>query len=39
MSELKFFAEQKEYLGNLAYGYWITRQGIQPISKKVEEIL
>jgi hypothetical protein len=30
----KFFAEQIEYLG-----YWITRQGIQPIRKKVEAIL
>jgi hypothetical protein len=27
----KFFAEQIEYLG-----YWITRQGIQPIRNKVE---
>jgi hypothetical protein len=27
----KFFAEQIEYLG-----YWITRQGIQPIYNKVE---
>jgi hypothetical protein len=31
---LKFFAEQIEYLG-----YWITRQGIQPIRNKVETIL
>jgi hypothetical protein len=30
----KFFAEQIEYLG-----YWITRQGIQPIRNKVEAIL
>jgi hypothetical protein len=30
----KFFAEQIEYLG-----YWITRQGIQPIHNKVEAIL
>jgi hypothetical protein len=30
-SKSKFFAEQIEYLG-----YWITRQGIQPIRKKVE---
>jgi hypothetical protein len=29
----KFFAEQIEYL---AKGYWITRQGIQPIHNKVE---
>jgi hypothetical protein len=27
----KFFAEQIEYLG-----YWITRQGIQPIRNNVE---
>jgi hypothetical protein len=27
----KFFAEQIEYLG-----YWITRQGIQPIRNKLE---
>jgi hypothetical protein len=31
MSKSKFFAEQIEYLG-----YWITRQGIQPIQNKVE---
>jgi hypothetical protein len=31
ISKFKFFAEQKEYLG-----YWITRQGIQPIRNKVE---
>jgi hypothetical protein len=30
----KFFAEQTEYLG-----YWITRQGIQPVHSKVEAIL
>jgi hypothetical protein len=30
----KLFEEQIEYLG-----YWITRQGIQPISNKVETIL
>jgi hypothetical protein len=30
----KFFAELIEYLG-----YWITRQGIQPIRSKVEAIL
>jgi hypothetical protein len=29
----KFIAEQIEYL---AKGYWITRQGIQPIRNKVE---
>jgi hypothetical protein len=34
ISKSKFFAEQIEYLG-----YWITRQGIQPISNKVEAIL
>jgi hypothetical protein len=33
-SKSKFFAEQKECLG-----YWITRQGIQPIRNKVETIL
>jgi hypothetical protein len=32
----KFFAEQIEYL---IHGYWITRQGIQPIRSKVEAIL
>jgi hypothetical protein len=31
ISKPKFFAEQIEYLG-----YWITRQGIQPIRNKVE---
>jgi hypothetical protein len=31
ISESKFIAEQIEYLG-----YWITRQGIQPICNKVE---
>jgi hypothetical protein len=30
----KFIAEKIEYLG-----YWITRQGIQPIRNKVEKIL
>jgi hypothetical protein len=34
ISNSKFFAEQIEYLG-----YWITRQGIQPIRNKVEAIL
>jgi hypothetical protein len=34
ISKSKFFAEQIEYLG-----YWITRQGIQPIHNKVEAIL
>jgi hypothetical protein len=34
VSKSKFFAEQIEYLG-----YWITRQGIQPIHNKVEAIL
>jgi hypothetical protein len=34
ISKSKFFAEQIKYLG-----YWITRQGIQPISNKVETIL
>jgi hypothetical protein len=33
-SKSKFFVEQIEYLG-----YWITRQGIQPIRNKVEAIL
>jgi hypothetical protein len=33
MSKSKFFAEQIEYL---EHGYWITRQGIQPIRNKVE---
>jgi hypothetical protein len=31
ISKSKFFAEQIEYLG-----YWITKQGIQPIRNKVE---
>jgi hypothetical protein len=31
ISKSKFIAEQIEYLG-----YWITRQGIQPIHNKVE---
>jgi hypothetical protein len=31
ISKSKFFAEQIEYLG-----YWITRQGIQPMRNKVE---
>jgi hypothetical protein len=31
ISKSKFFAEQIEYLG-----YWIARQGIQPIRNKVE---
>jgi hypothetical protein len=34
ISKSKFFAEQIEYLG-----YWITRQGIQPMRSKVEAIL
>jgi hypothetical protein len=34
ISKSTFFAEQIEYLG-----YWITRQGIQPIHNKVEAIL
>jgi hypothetical protein len=34
ISKSKFFAEQIEYLG-----YWITRQGFQPIRNKVEAIL
>jgi hypothetical protein len=34
ISKSKFFAEQIEYLG-----YWITRQGIQPIQNKDEAIL
>jgi hypothetical protein len=33
ISKSKFFAEQIEYL---TYGYWINRQGIQSIRKKVE---
>ena len=32
-SKSKFFAEQIEYLG-----YWITRQGIQPVHNKIEAI-
>jgi hypothetical protein len=36
ISKSKFFAEQIEYL---AYRYWITRQGIQPIHNKVQAIL
>jgi hypothetical protein len=31
ISKSKFFAEQIQYLG-----YWITRQGIQPIRNKIE---
>jgi hypothetical protein len=34
ISKSKFFAEQIEYMG-----YWITRQGIQPIRNKVEATL
>jgi hypothetical protein len=34
ISKSKFFAEQIEYLG-----YWITRQGTQPINNKLEAIL
>jgi hypothetical protein len=34
ISKSKFFAEQIQYLG-----YWITRQGIQPMRNKVEAIL
>jgi hypothetical protein len=34
ISKSKFLAEQIEYLG-----YWITRQGIQPICNKVKAIL
>jgi hypothetical protein len=33
ISKSKFFSEQIEYL---AQGYWIIRQGIQPILNKVE---
>jgi hypothetical protein len=33
ISKSKFFSEQIEYLTS---GYWITRQGIQPIRNKVE---
>jgi hypothetical protein len=36
ISKSKFFAEQIEYL---VPGYWITRQGIQPMHNKVEAIL
>jgi hypothetical protein len=36
ISKSKFFAEQIEYL---VVGYWITRQGIQPMRTKVEAIL
>jgi hypothetical protein len=36
ISKSKFFAEQIEYL---THGYWITREGIQPIRYKVEAIL
>jgi hypothetical protein len=36
ISKSKFFAVQIEYL---THRYWITRQGIQPIRNKVEEIL
>jgi hypothetical protein len=36
ISKSKFFAEQMDYL---AHGYWITRQGIQPIRNNVEAIL
>jgi hypothetical protein len=34
ISKSKFFAEQIEYLG-----YWITRQGIQPMRNKVEALI
>jgi hypothetical protein len=34
ISKSKFSAEQIEYLG-----YWINRQGIQPICNKVQAIL
>jgi hypothetical protein len=34
ISKSNFLAEQIEYLG-----YWITRQGIQPLPNKVESIL
>jgi hypothetical protein len=34
ISKSKFFAKQIEYLG-----YWMTRQGIQPVCNKVEAIL
>jgi hypothetical protein len=36
ISKSKFFAEQIEYL---VPGYWITRQGIQPLRNKIEAIL
>jgi hypothetical protein len=38
ISKSKFFAEQIEYSGYwiLDTGYWMTRQGIQPIRNKVE---
>jgi hypothetical protein len=36
ISKSMFFSEQIEYL---THGYWITRQGIQPIHNKVEAIL
>jgi hypothetical protein len=36
ISKSKLFAEQLEYL---TIGYWITKQGIQPIRNKVEAIL
>jgi hypothetical protein len=36
ISKSKFFAEQIEHL---VPGYWIIRQGIQPIHNKVEAIL
>jgi hypothetical protein len=36
VSKSKFFAEQMEYL---TCGYWITRQGIQPIRNNIETIL
>jgi hypothetical protein len=34
ISKSKLFTEQRDYLG-----YWMTRQGIQPIHNKVEAIL
>jgi hypothetical protein len=34
ISKSNFFAEQIEYLG-----YWITKQGIQPLRNKFEAIL
>jgi hypothetical protein len=38
ISKSKFFAEQIEYSGYwiLDTGYWMTRQGIQPIRNKVQ---